>query len=136
MNLDQLKEELAEVRATKKKKLRPKTAAQRRWAAARGRLGSKGAGDGTPKEAGQLIPVQDELAQLAERINGEHQECERHVQAGLRHAITAGHLLIKGKGLVGHGEWLPWLESHCSLSERLAQKYMRVARELDRLGQE
>ena len=73
-----------------------------------------------------------ELAPLADDINREHAEAERAFRGGLEHAIRAGELLLEAKASVGHGDWLPWVEQNCDFSTRLAQKYMRVARELPR----
>jgi hypothetical protein len=43
-------------------------------------------------------------------------------------ALRVGDLLLKAKKLVDHGRWIDWLKSHCDLSERSAQGYMRLAR--------
>ena len=68
------------------------------------------------------------LAELAQRINQEHEQCCDAFTAGLQHALNAGDLLIQAKALCEHGEWGAWLAVHCSMSERTAQSYMRVAR--------
>lgn len=52
------------------------------------------------------------------------------LNAGLGHAIRAGQLLSEAKDAVPHGQWLPWLKENFNLSERTAQKLMRVAAEL------
>src|SRR5262245_5404335 len=75
-----------------------------------------------------------DLGQLAENIQQAHLRCRAALHQGLQHALEAGKLLIQAKERVPHGKWLPWLEEHCDLSERLAQKYMQVARELPKLG--
>jgi hypothetical protein len=74
------------------------------------------------------------LTDLAERIKAARQQAEESFRAGMTHAVEVGRLLIEAKDQLEHGEWLPWLKDHCDLTERLAQKYMRVAREVDRLG--
>ena len=43
---------------------------------------------------------------------------------GTTDVIQAGRLLILAKNEVGHGEFLPWLETEFSLSEKSAQRYM------------
>ena len=48
--------------------------------------------------------------------------------SGLEKAIEAGDCLIEAKGLVPHGQWLPWLREHCGLSVRHAQRLMRLAK--------
>jgi hypothetical protein len=69
------------------------------------------------------------LADLAARINAQHAEMVRTVQRGVDHAIAAGELLLEAKAKVPHGRWLPWLEANCTIPERTAQLYMRIARE-------
>ena len=49
------------------------------------------------------------------------------MRRGVEHAIRAGELLIEAKAQLKHGEWLPWLENNCTMSERTAQLYMRLA---------
>lgn len=51
----------------------------------------------------------------------------------MQHALDAGHALIEAKALVAHGQWLQWLSANTQLGERIAQKYMRVARDFPRL---
>jgi Protein of unknown function (DUF3102) len=69
------------------------------------------------------------LADLAARIKAEHQTINTALKNIVRHAILAGELLIEAKKqFTKHGEWLPWLSKYCSLTERTAQRYMRVAR--------
>ncbi len=67
------------------------------------------------------------LAELAGRINAEHQQAETALRSGLEHARRAGELLIEAKGQCPHGRWLPWLEANVTFSPRTAQAYMRVA---------
>ena len=68
------------------------------------------------------------LPDLASRIKAEHDAVSSALKESVRHAIAAGELLIEAKGLVQHGQWLPWLRDHCSISDRTAQLYMRVAK--------
>jgi hypothetical protein len=68
------------------------------------------------------------LADLAERINAEHEQAVAALRSGLEHARTAGELLLQAKGQLTHGGWLPWLKEHCTVSTRTAQLYMRVAK--------
>jgi putative DNA primase/helicase len=78
-------------------------------------------------------PLPVDLSTLAEGIRQAHLRCRDALQQGLAHALEAGRLLLQAKERVRHGEWLAWLDEHCELSERLAQKYMQVAREVPRL---
>ena len=68
------------------------------------------------------------LPDLAARIRAEHRAAAASLGDAVRHATAAGELLIEAKALVRHGQWLPWLRDHCSLSERTCQLYMRVAK--------
>ena len=51
----------------------------------------------------------------------------------MQHALNAGDLLLKAKKKVAHGGWLDWLKENCHFSERTAQGYMRLSRELPQL---
>ena len=68
------------------------------------------------------------LPDLAARIRAEHEAVSHALKESVRHAITAGELLIEAKEQLDHGQWLPWLRDHCTISERTAQLYMRVAK--------
>ena len=68
------------------------------------------------------------LTDLAGRIRAEHRAAATSLGDAVRHGIAAGELLIEAKALVRHGQWLPWLRDHCSLSERTCQLYMRLAK--------
>ena len=48
--------------------------------------------------------------------------------AAAERAIEAGRALLEAKGLVKHGQWLPWLQQHCGMSERTAQLYVQIAK--------
>jgi hypothetical protein len=74
------------------------------------------------------IATSNSLAHLAARIRSEHEAVATALKESVRHAIMAGELLIEAKGQVPHGKWLPWLSDHCTISERTAQLYMRVAK--------
>jgi hypothetical protein len=77
--------------------------------------------------------VEKSLGKLADEINAEHRACEEALRSGLRHAVRAGELLTEAKGQVKHGEWGRWVAENFKGSERTAQAYMRVWRELPTL---
>ena len=52
------------------------------------------------------------LAKLAKEIASEVKAADTAWQSALGHAIAAGEKLTEAKGLVKHGEWLPWLEAN------------------------
>jgi len=74
------------------------------------------------------LVASNSLADLAARIKTEHAAAAASLKESVRHAIAAGELLVDAKALVAHGQWLPWLADHVSISERTAQLYMRVAK--------
>ena len=61
-----------------------------------------------------------------EAITGDILEAKR---AGGEAILTIGRCLIEAKDMLRHGEWLPWLSERVELSERTAQKFMKLARE-------
>ena len=68
------------------------------------------------------------LAELAAAINADHAAAERTARKALEHARAAGDKLLLAKAQVEHGQWLPWLSTHCpDLAVRTAQAYMRLA---------
>jgi hypothetical protein len=67
------------------------------------------------------------LTTLAQEINEEHRRATSAVSEALAHARRAGQLLAEAKAQLPHGDWLPWLEANCEVSERSAQAYMRIA---------
>lgn len=61
-----------------------------------------------------------------EAITGEILDAKRK---GGEAILTIGRCLNEAKDMLPHGEWLPWLNEQVELSERTAQKFMRLARE-------
>ena len=61
-----------------------------------------------------------------EAITGEILDAKR---AGGEAILTIGRCLMEAKEMLPHGEWLPWLSEQVDLSERTAQKFMKLARE-------
>ena len=74
------------------------------------------------------------LDSLARRIDAEHGQVATALQSALRHAISAGEMLIEAKRQVGHGQWLPWLAANCSVPARTATHYMALARQRKKLS--
>jgi Protein of unknown function (DUF3102) len=68
------------------------------------------------------------LADLAHRINAEHEATLAAVKTGLEHAIAAGQLLLEAQAQIPHGQWLPWIRANCATGVRTAQRYMELAR--------
>jgi Protein of unknown function (DUF3102) len=75
-----------------------------------------------------ITPGHNALADLAGRINAEHEAVREYLGRALERAIHAGALLTEAKGALPHGAWLPWLAEHCpDVRERTASHYMRLA---------
>jgi hypothetical protein len=70
---------------------------------------------------------QSGLAVVAERINHLHDLAEEHKTSAVVYAAQCGEQLLIAKAGVHHGEWLPWLERHCRVTHRQAQKYKGVS---------
>jgi hypothetical protein len=80
------------------------------------------------EEAGRLAG-HNRLPGLASATREASSRARRNALAAATAALEAGHKLIEAKALVRHGEWSAWLRTHRGLSERTAQRYMRLARQ-------
>lgn len=78
--------------------------------------------------------IRSDLPELALAINRAQQSIESAISQALGHAIEAGQALIDAKALVKHGEWQTWLKGNCTVSDRTARNYMRLAREMPKLS--
>jgi hypothetical protein len=70
-----------------------------------------------------------DLPELASKIREHHKLIEDAGRNLLLNAFTAGRALLEAKRhpQVPHGKWLPWLKENCGLSERTANRYMKLA---------
>lgn len=75
------------------------------------------------------------LTAHAIKINEQHNLANACAQKAVAHAQEAGKLLLEAKEKLGHGEWLPWLQTNCQFSARAAQGYMRLAKEIPKLDE-
>jgi Protein of unknown function (DUF3102) len=50
------------------------------------------------------------LAVLAAQIKSEHEAVSGALKESVRHAVSAGELLIEAKQQLKHGDWLTWLQ--------------------------
>jgi hypothetical protein len=73
------------------------------------------------------IALSNSLADLRDRFKIEHAAVIGALRNSLNCAMAAGDILLEAKLRLKHGQWLPWLET-CDISERTAQRYMRLAR--------
>lgn len=63
---------------------------------------------------------QKELGALTTRLH-------KYLAATVQHIVEVGKDLIKAKALVGHGQFLNWLEKEFDLSDQSARRFMQVA---------
>lgn len=56
-----------------------------------------------------------------------------HLQAAFSSVLEVGRCLIEAKnsGLVPHGQWEAWVQTHAHMSERAAQRLMQAARQVE-----
>ena len=74
------------------------------------------------------------LDALGDTARSEAAAAEADFQSAVQHAIRAGEALTEVKGLLRHGQWLPWLRENFPLSERTARNYMRLAENRQRVA--
>jgi len=70
-----------------------------------------------------------DLEQLAREINRQHQIVEQAMRDAVAHARVAGERLVAVKARLPHGQFMAWVEAHCSFAHRTANLYMRIASE-------
>lgn len=80
------------------------------------------------------------LEELATRINALDREAAEAEAVSINACRSAlemrrqqGEMLLQAKSQLKHGEWLPWLGKHCTVGDRQAQKYMKIAKGWDAL---
>lgn len=71
-------------------------------------------------------PAVPEAGRTIEAVTGEILALKAQAGEAL---LEIGKRLIEAKGMLQHGDWLPWLETQVDFSERTAQNLMRIARE-------
>jgi hypothetical protein len=85
--------------------------------------------DESMNDVAEITPAQsNSLVDLAARIRNRHEAVAEALKHSVEHAMAAGDLLIEAKAQLKHGQWGEWLQTFCSLSERTAQRYIRLAR--------
>lgn len=65
-----------------------------------------------------------------ERIRSLSMELDAIGKAALEKAAEAGRLLIECKEGLKHGEWLPWLESNFTFTDRTARRWIKLAEDI------
>lgn len=68
------------------------------------------------------------LTDIAKEIN-EHEVSRRACEVkGVMHGLKVGELLLEAKKIVPHGQFSKWREEHTTVSQRMAQMFMTIAR--------
>jgi hypothetical protein len=71
---------------------------------------------------------------IAIEINASHAAAAASAQEAVNHARRCGELLARVKDSLPHGSWLPWLDEHCNVRPRQAQRYIRLYKNWDTLA--
>src|SRR3954466_16049772 len=77
-------------------------------------------------------PASKDLTALATKIKAAHARVQRSLRTTLENAIKAGDWLIEAKAKLGHGDWLDYLRESCGIHQRVAARYMALARNKER----
>jgi hypothetical protein len=75
-------------------------------------------------------PPDDEqrLKELAEQINEAHSCYKKRAEKAAEYAIQAGHLLIKAKRMLKHGQYGNYIKDNFPFGERMALYYVNIAK--------
>lgn len=91
----------------------------------------------TARNLPAIVPKDPTLPGLAGEVRLAHADASEHLAKGAAACIRAGEALIYAKKMLkenhGHGNWLDFVTLECSLKERTAQVYMKLAREKEKL---
>jgi len=69
------------------------------------------------------------IARLGADIAKLHKSAFMAAQSAIGTAIQCGEKLLAAKETVAHGEWTDFVETHCKMSLRSAQRYMKAAKD-------
>lgn len=67
------------------------------------------------------------LSDLAASIKSEHAAIMESTRNIVGRAIKIGQDLLKAKDQVGHGKFLKWVKDNCDLTDKTAERYMKLA---------
>lgn len=73
------------------------------------------------------------LEHLAEAANSAAEQVENSARSMVQHADRSGRALLAAKAQLEHGDWLPWLGANFDQSISLANKYMAIASNSERI---
>jgi len=81
-----------------------------------------------PLDPPAIVKPAEDLAQLAQQINADHEAGEQARKERLSRFRSAGEKLLKAKKLCKHGQWLKWLKENVKFSKTQAHRYMDFAK--------
>jgi hypothetical protein len=73
------------------------------------------------------------LADLGKKIKSDHEALANSIASIVPRAISIGEDLNKANALVGHGSFLKWVKLNCAMSNKNAERYMKLATGKDKL---
>lgn len=65
---------------------------------------------------------------LATDIRREHKAAQTSASDAVAHARRCGELLLQAKAARGHGHFMKWVTKHTEIDQRMANRYMSVAK--------
>ena len=74
------------------------------------------------------------VEQIGEAVIQQLRIANCHAKSFTQAAVKIGELLTAAKAQLKHGDFIPWLDEHCSLQLRTAQGYMRLAERLRQMS--
>lgn len=83
--------------------------------------------DATPLPVPGEPPKAMTLSDLAKKIKAEHEALTSSIRQIVNRAIIIGDDLNKAKDEVGHGSFLKWVKLNCAMSNKTAERYMKLA---------
>ena len=73
------------------------------------------------------------LTDLGKKIKSGHEALANVLRGIVPHAISIGEDLNKAKAQVGHGGFLKWVRLNCAMTNKTAERYMKLATNKDKL---
>lgn len=86
-------------------------------------------------EKKELLKFASQINEREDRIQALKQSAVGSVNEALCESILQGQDLIAAHSMVRHGLWLDWLKTHCPKSQRMAYRYMTLAKALPKVGE-
>jgi hypothetical protein len=74
-----------------------------------------------------LKTLTEDARTLVMQLDAMGQDLEKQLTLALERAWRLGQKLLSIKALVGHGNWLTWLEANLTIGPRHAQRHMELA---------